>query len=115
MGVIVVLEDDEARVREMLSCLSRRAGRLAVEVFETAPEMIERFETSRYDVDLISLDNDLMPADGSIRALKDPGCGLDVAGFDTVGLDDLKAAVRGRPEQRQNPGTNLEHLAGRAG
>ncbi|MEW6306180.1 MAG: ADP-ribosylglycohydrolase family protein [Verrucomicrobiota bacterium] len=72
---ILILEDNEDRIRGFESAVDALGTDYALEVWRDAPAMIRECRAFFAETALISLDHDLNPAPGSKQ---DPGTGLDV-------------------------------------
>ena len=74
---ILMLEDDEDRVRGFQSAVASLGQDVGVRIWRDAPTMIAEAPVCFAEACLISLDHDLEPLAGE----PDPGTGLDVAVF----------------------------------
>src|SRR5256885_15001425 len=78
--VVVILEDDPARIAAMRACLTEVLPGTEIVVFEQAQAMIAWLGCNLAQVALISLDHDLPLLDQSGRAI-DCGTGRQVADY----------------------------------
>ena len=74
---ILILEDDDDRVRGFQSAVASLGRNFGVRIWSDAPTMIAEAPACFAETWLISLDHDLQAMDGEA----DPGTGLDVAEF----------------------------------
>jgi FixJ family two-component response regulator len=74
---LLILEDDDERVRDLRSAVASLGQELRVRIWSDAPTMIAEAPACLAETCLISLDHDLRPIGGEA----DPGTGLDVAAF----------------------------------
>jgi FixJ family two-component response regulator len=74
---ILILEDDDDRVRGFQNAVASLGREFSVRVWRDAPSMIAESSVSFARAGLISLDHDLQALAGEA----DPGTGLDVAEF----------------------------------
>ena len=74
---ILILEDDDDRVRGFESVVASLGGRFRLRVWRDAPTLIAESPACFAEACLISLDHDLQAVVGEA----DPGTGLDVAEF----------------------------------
>lgn len=76
-GPILILEDDDDRVRGFQNAVASLSWELSVRIWRDAPTMIAECPACFAKASLISLDHDLEAVAGA----PDPGTGLDVATF----------------------------------
>ena len=74
---ILILEDEEDRVRGFRSAIASMGGEFVVRIWRDAPAMIAESPACFAGACLISLDHDLQAMDGEA----DPGTGQEVAEF----------------------------------
>jgi len=75
---ILILEDNEDRIKNFLKAAASLGENFPVRIWNDAPTMIAEVSSFLPEACLISLDHDLNPQP---NATKDPGTGLEVAGF----------------------------------
>lgn len=75
---IVVLEDNEDRIRAMADCLADKFPFFELRFFRSAPQAIQWLDEHLSQAACIALDHDLEP---SAENGSDPGTGRDVADF----------------------------------
>jgi hypothetical protein len=79
--LIILLDDDEARIEAMKAELSKNHPDYRVSYFDNAPEMIDFLKGNLSRAKLISLDHDLVADPLKHRESFDPGNGRDVADY----------------------------------
>lgn len=77
-NTILILEDDEKRLRRLLDVLAKQQPKYAVAHWSDAHAMIRELPTELRSAALLCLDHDLYVQD---KAAPDPGDGLDVANY----------------------------------